>query len=259
MLLGAVDLSTFCNKADSDDAYDESETTTFQAPGGARTFIPGNEEGKVMLGGYVDTTLDTGSDALLRAALGGADRPLSIGWSGWAVPGAAAATTNRIWMVPAGWVKSYKPGSTIGSALSWSAECRGDGPLVGGYAAQDVLQRETGTRAAANARAIDLSAAVAAASVSWIAALHVITLTETSPNVTIKVKDSATGANGSFADIASAACTFTAATGAGSQQTSGTSAVRRYICVDITLNSGSITDLYFAVAFAVLGAGGAGL
>lgn len=108
-------ISAYVDNADIDWTYDESETTTFGASGGARTFTPGNYEGKIALKGKWDPAVDV----LLRAILGVAATTATV------KPGNSTYTYTNT----GGFLKDYKVNSPVGGVITWSGDYRVSGPF----------------------------------------------------------------------------------------------------------------------------------
>ena len=74
IFVNASNYSTYFNNADSSQTADIAETTTFG--NSAKTYIPGDKDGTISLGGLFDAT----ADAVLQPLLGGADFNLVLGF-----------------------------------------------------------------------------------------------------------------------------------------------------------------------------------
>lgn len=68
VLLGGYDLTPMLNSISTPQSLDVVETTPFQAPGGAKTYIPGMSDATVSMGGFFEGDLAATEDMLDVAA-----------------------------------------------------------------------------------------------------------------------------------------------------------------------------------------------
>lgn len=195
LFLGGADLTTVNNKVELNAEVEEKETTAF---------APTGDVWKEVLGGIRSTTLQ-GSGQWEAGDLNNVDD------AAWASLGAVtpaticpaeAEITSLAWL--SGFLRTnYQLGAAVGDVAPWSADGKGNWPLVRGLVAHPPGTARTAT---GNGTSIQLGAT--GAGQYLYAALHVLSASGTTPSLTVTIQtDNATGF-----PSATTAITFTAAT-----------------------------------------------
>jgi hypothetical protein len=213
--LAQYELTGALNAVAVDYGAELQDDTTF-ADGGFRSRMPGLRNCTAQVEGLYDT----GSiDSALFSQVGATSVPFSV------VP-QGATEGNRAFTFYAQ-DAGYTPGGTVGDMLGFSASAQGDSDLIRGTLAHYNTRTSTGT-----GTAYQLGAA--SSSQRLYAALHVLTVSGSTPSLTVTIEsDNAVG----FPSAATA-LTLTAATAATSQFASV---------------AGPITDDWFRVKWTISG------
>ena len=222
--VNASNYSTYFNNADSTQTADIAETTTFG--NSAKTYIPGDKDGTVSLGGLFDAT----SDGVLQPLLGGADFNLVIGLDG-------VATGDRNTFGKSN-ITNYAVSSPVGDVVATSIDVQPDNGLFSGV----VVTNSAFTTTGAQGSAVDNTSSTTAGAGAF---LIVTSVSGTSPTGDVKIQHSAD--NVTYADL----ITFTQATGATSEikyVDKGTT-INRYVRVHNTIGGSSTPTINAIVGF----------
>lgn len=218
VFINQTDFSSYFNNVDVNRTADIAESTTFGNDN--KTYITGNKDGTLSVGGFFDAT----ADATLQPLLGGADMVMVFGIDGLdATDGCSFAQGN---------ITNYGISSPVGDIVATSLDIQADSGLFNG----SVLENATIT-ATGNGTARDNTLSTANGGGAFIIAT---TVSGTTPNLTAKITHSAD--NVTYADLV----TFTALTSAGvevKEVAKGTT-VNRYLKVTYTVTG---TNPSFAV------------
>lgn len=218
VLLNALVMSAYFNSADFARTVDVAEDTAFGDS--YKSFIPGLHDGSISLAGMWDPAASA-TDATLSGLLGVDTTLVSILIEGATVGGRAKIAKSSL--------ATYDVSAPVGDVVSATAEFPADGGVWGA----DVLLAGAAVTATGTGTSVDNGVATTD---GWIANLHVVTVSGTTPSCIFKLADSAD--NSSFADVASGA--FTAATAATSEQIGSlTGTVRRYARAAYTITGTS--------------------
>lgn len=197
ILAGQADMSGLSNMVELEYEAEEKETTTF-GPGGHRTRIGGLRSASIKSGGLWDAGTPALPDDRLFADVGVGGVPMTVTPTGATVGDVAYFTTV---MRP-----KYMFGDQIGEVLPFESEALSDRTLVRGEVADNQARTTTGTTAVRTLVA-------PAAGTRVYAVIHVLTVTGTTPSLTVTLQgDNAVG----FPSPATVA-TGAAITAAGSQ------------------------------------------
>ena len=220
-----TDFSSYFNNIDASRTADVGETTTFGNDN--KTFITGEKDGTVSLGGFFDAT----ADATLQPLMGGADFDLFVGYDG--------TTNGNQCAFGVGNITNYAVSSPVGDVVATSVDVQSDNGFFNGklnFSGSDTTSGVMGS-------VVDDSSS----STNGFGAIVVCTsVSGTSPTFYIKVQHSAD--NVTYADL----ITFTQITAASSEVkvvASGTT-VNRYIRVFNTIGGSSTPTFNGFVALA---------
>lgn len=221
------DLSTLFKSMSFTASADTAESTTFTA--NDKTYEVGMKAAEVSLDGFYDTT----HTATVEARLGQATPFIAT------IGPAGLAAGDRARLVA---VNATQATTTAGIAdlvlLNWSLQ---SSDRIGlGYA----LNTMTTAVAAGNGTTIDQAVAVTDA--KWVLHVHLMSLTGSPTNVTIKVQDSADAS--SWADVTGVTSGTLASPGA--IRVTGTGTVRRYVRYVVSFTGGTAPTATFLAAFA---------
>lgn len=227
MFVGGADLTGYNNKIELDSTVEEKEATAF---------APSGDVWKEVLGGIRSASLQaSGQTAADDTVLG---LPDDTNWGnlgavvGHTVCPATAAVSSLAWL--SGFLKtSYTLGGAVGDVAPWQGNASGAWPLVRGVVAHDpgTARTTTGTGTAIQ---IAVSSPGVPSGKQLYAALHVLSVSGTTPSLTVAVQ---TDDNAGFTTPATA-LTFTAATAKGGQ---------------ILRVAGPITDNYVRASWTISG------
>ena len=216
--------STYFNNADSSQTADIAETTTFG--NSAKTYIPGDKDGTISLGGLFDAT----ADAVLQPLLGGADFNLVLG-----LDGVATGDRNTFGK---GNITNYAVSSPVGDVVATSIDVQPDNGLFSGV----VVTNSAFTTTGAQGSAVDNTSSTTSGAGAF---LIVTSVSGTSPTGDVKIQHSAD--NVTYVDL----ITFTQATGATSEikyVDKGTT-INRYVRVHNTIGGSSTPTINAIVGF----------
>ena len=216
--------STYFNNADSSQTADVAETTTFG--NSAKTYIPGDKDGTISLGGLFDAT----ADAVLQPLLGGADFNLVLG-----LDGVATGDRNTFGK---GNITNYAVSSPVGDVVATSIDVQPDNGLFSGV----VVTNSAFTTTGAQGSAVDNTSSTTSGAGAF---LIVTSVSGTSPTGDVKIQHSAD--NVTYVDL----ITFTQATGATSEikyVDKGTT-INRYVRVHNTIGGSSTPTINAIVGF----------
>tara|TARA_R100000655_G_scaffold99933_1_gene144124 strand:+ start:24538 stop:25254 length:717 start_codon:yes stop_codon:yes gene_type:complete len=222
--VNASNYSTYFNNADSTQTADIAETTTFGNSN--KTYVPGEKDGTISLGGLFDAT----SDGVLQPLLGGADFNLVIG-----LDGVATGDRNTFGK---GNISNYAVSSPVGDVVATSIDVQPDNGLFSGV----VITNSAFTTTGAQGSAVDNTSSTTAGAGAF---LIVTSVSGTSPTGDVKIQHSAD--NVTYADL----ITFTQATGATSEikyVDKGTT-INRYVRVHNTIGGSSTPTINAIVGF----------
>ena len=225
VIIESTDLSSFLNSAEPSRTADVGETTTFGNDN--KTFITGEKDGTVSIGGFFDAT----ADATLQPLMGGAAFDLFVGYDG--------TTNGNQCAFGVGNITNYAVSSPVGDVVATSVDVQSDNGFFNGklnFSGSDTTSGVMGS-------VVDDSSS----STNGFGAIVVCTsVSGTSPTFDIKVQHSAD--NVTYADL----ITFTQITAASSEVkvvASGTT-VHRYIRVFNTIGGSSTPTFNGFVALA---------
>ncbi len=224
IFVNASNYSTYFNNADSTQTADIAETTTFG--NSAKTYIPGDKDGTISLGGLFDAT----ADGVLQPLLGGADFNLVLG-----LDGVATGDRNTFGK---GNISNYAVSSPVGDVVATSIDVQPDNGLFSGV----VVTNSAFTTTGAQGSAVDNTSSTTAGAGAF---LIVTSVSGTSPTGDVKIQHSAD--NVTYADL----ITFTQATGATSEikyVDKGTT-INRYVRVHNTIGGSSTPTINAIVGF----------
>lgn len=226
ILFNATRMATIFKGLGMQNDVDVAETSCFLQS--YKTFVAGQGDGKVDLEGLYDTVLSLIPRATLFVAPGIA----TIGPAGLQFGDLARLLSVH--------TVNYTESASLGDAVlaNWSLQSDNEIGFGNIYRAPDAVA----VTVTGNGTGIDLLAQVVAA--TWVFHAHVITITGTTPTVTLKVQDSAD--NVSFADLSGV--TTTSINAAGAQRITGVGTVRRYARVVHTI-TGTTPSVVYAAAF----------
>lgn len=220
---GAVDLTSNSNKVELMEDREDKDTTSFGSAGW-----------KEVLAGLASTSLNaSGQWEAGDTTKVDDDQFANLGTvGGWSViPAAASASVaagDLAWLVKALRCK-YVIGDQVGNVAPWSGENKGTSPLVRG-----AVLHPPGTARTATGSGTAVQLGAVAAGKSLYAALHVYSVSGTTPSITVKVQSDDNSGMSSPTDR----ITFTAATAVGGQYSSV---------------AGAITDDWWRVTWTISG------
>lgn len=208
-----TDFSSYFNNVDVNRTADVAESTTFGNDN--KTYITGNKDGTLSVGGFFDAT----ADATLQPLLGGADMVFVIGIDGVdATDGCSFAKGN---------ITNYGVSSPVGDIVATSLDIQADSGLFNGSVLENATVTATGS---GTARDNTLSTANGGG-----AFIIVSSASGTAPTLDAKITHSAD--NTTYADLV----TFTQATGQTSEvkEVAEGTTVNRYLKVEYTVGGTS--------------------
>lgn len=222
------DISNYLNSMSADRDAPELDQTTFLDT--AKTYIADFPSGTVSLEGFysVDTTNNDTAEDVLRAAIGAANRVVTI------APEGAATFGNRALLNDGAEVK-HSVGHPVSGLITTMADFRGE-VQHGVLLAQKASRTSSG-----NGTSVDNTTSSANGGVGHI---HVFSKSGTTPTLDVKIQHSTD--NSTFADL----ITFTQLTDVGSQRSAVTGTVNRYTRETRTIGGTSTPTFNYAVAFA---------
>jgi hypothetical protein len=239
ILWGAFDLSAYANKYSADNGTGTIETPTFGSTYNSR--IASENDAKYSVSGLWDGTATSGPDVRADAQTDGSQFVATT------ILGTAMGITGRasVYLLRQA---AYKSEAAKGGAVTFQVDGQIDGYGASGFPLHN--SAETSLTGPLTGTGVSFGGPGDANTISrYVANLHVTALTGTSPNITVKLQ-TATTVGGVYTDLVS----FTAFTGTTAEQKTGTpSAVGPFVRYVATLNSGSLTSVTFALAFARLG------
>jgi hypothetical protein len=196
-----ADMSNDSNEVNINATAAQLDSTNF-ATSGWQTSIGGLRSATLDLKGFFDAGTADLPDNLLFGEIGTSGVPVTVAPQGATVGNIAYFAT---FMQP-----TYKPGGKVGDILSFDTSKVSDAPLVRGQVANVTAKTATGTTTGLNLGAPTANQRV------W-AALHVITVTGTTPSMTVTLQ----GDTGSGFPAPSTIATSSAFTSASSQLIKG--------------------------------------
>ena len=235
VLIDQFNLSTFLNSMDINRDVDVPESTTFGNDD--RTYIPGLRGGTAALAGFWDSTVTTGIDEVISAALGSTtQKVITLG------PGGLA---NNISYVSDGayllsaYHTSYSISAAVDGIVSLTVDIQSSGGLERGRSLHD-LAAETGV---SEGNSIDAGGATANGGVGH---LHVTAAAGTQPTLDVLIEDAAD--DSTFGTL----ITFAQATGVTSERVAVTGEVLQYILCSWTIDddTGGSPSFTFNVSWA---------
>lgn len=120
-----TDISTFLDEVSFPSSIETGETTTFQSPGSAKTYVPGLRDATFSLSGKFDPTVDTLFEALIAAqATGGASASFEYGPTGDAQ--GAVQYSGEVW------VTGYDISTPVADVVTFSVDLQVTGPVARG-------------------------------------------------------------------------------------------------------------------------------
>lgn len=221
LFTGTADLTTVNNKVEIKAEAEDKETTAFAATGDVWTEVLGGIKSvELNAEGQWEALDNTKVDDVSFGDLGAV--------TPWTICPATAAVSSLAWLT--GTLRtSYQLGGSVGDVAPWTADGKGSYPLVRG-----VIAHPPGTARTGNGSGTSIQLAAVPAGQSLYAALHVQSVSGTTPSLTASIEsDDDTG----FAS-ATTIGTFTAATGLTSQ---------------LLQIPGPITDDWFRAAWTITG------
>ena len=222
--LNSSNFSTYFSNADATRTADTAESTTFGNSN--KTYVAGDKDGTVSLGGFFDAT----ADATIQPLLGGADLDFVMGIDG--------LDTGDSSTFGIGNFTNYGVSSPVGDIVATSVDMQSDDGMWNGT----VLTASAFTTTAAQGSAQDNTSSTANGCGAF---LIVTSVSGTSPTGDVKIQHSAD--NVTYVDL----ITFTQATAATSEIkniSSGTT-INRYIRVYNTIGGSSTPTINAIVGF----------
>lgn len=174
-----VDLTGVSNKVEMSVSSDKVDSTPFGTDGW-KTFLGGLFSTTVGIDGYWDTT-DGGQDEVTMSQIG-QNLPLSV-FSGQSQTYAQTTTPGSVGYFTQAGTFSYKPGGKIGQIASFSATSEGAWPLVRGRSLH-----HAGTPRTATGTGTPVQLGAVPTGRHLYAALHVLSVSGTSPSITVRVE-----------------------------------------------------------------------
>lgn len=231
--LASVDLTGFSNKVETAVTVTELDRTTFGS-GGSKVRGGGLFDSKTALEGLWDSGDLTKPDDAFWANLGSATVPLTL------VPElgtvGSLAYLNRVFE------SDYKYGGEIGKDQTWSADLKGNWPLVRGQ-----ILHPQGTARTATGTGTGVQLGSVAANQRLYACLHVLSVAGATPSLTVKVQSDTTSGFAAPTDR----ITFNAATALGGQASSALGAITDTWWRATWTISGTTPSFLFAVSAGV--------
>lgn len=226
LLVNATNVSTIFKGATTSVDVDVAETSCFGQ--NYKTFVAGQGDSKVELEGFYDTLLSS----VPRNTLFATPAVVTVGPAGLQFGDLARLVAPH--------TVNYTESAPLGDVVMANLSLQSDAEVGFGnvYRAPDAVA----VIVTGNGTGIDLLAAVTGA--TWVFHAHVITITGTTPTVTLKVQDSTD--NVSFADLSGA--TTTSINAAGAQRITAVGTVRRYVRVVHTI-TGTTPSVVYSAAF----------
>jgi hypothetical protein len=120
-----TDISTYLDEVSFPSSIETGETTTFQSPGGAKTYVPGLRDATFSLSGKFDPTLDALIEGVISAqAAGSAAADFAYGPAG----SAAAAVKYE----GAAWITGYDISTPVADVVTVSVDLQVTGQVTRG-------------------------------------------------------------------------------------------------------------------------------
>lgn len=208
------DFSTYFNNADTTRTADVAESTTFG--NSSKTYVVGNKDGTVSLGGFFDAT----ADATLQPLIGGADFVFVMGIDG------VDALDNCVFGQAN--ITNYGVSSPVGDIVATSIDVQADSGLYSG----SVLENATYT-ATASGTARDNSTSTGNGGGAFIV---VTSASGTTPTLDAKITHSADDVT--YADLVTFS-QFTTSAGSEFKSVAKGTTINRYLKVEITISGTS--------------------
>lgn len=225
VLFKQCDLTGYFNSYDLGQTADTAETTTFG--NSAKTYITGQRDGTISLGGLFDGSADA-VDEELAATLAATTTPvITIGINGTTLGNAAKLALAH--------TTSYQVTGSVGDAVQVSGEWQCTGGIGNGV----FLHAKTAVTGTENGTSVDNGAATTN---GWVANLHALSVNLT--GATVKIQHSSD--DNTFTDLGA----FAEVTADTAEQISGTGTVNQYVRYAVTSFTG--TTFIPVVAFARL-------
>lgn len=196
----SADLTGYSNKVETGASVEELDRTTF-ASGGAKERWGGLVDMTASVSGFWEAGDLSKPDDTFWANLGASTVPLTVAPTSGAV--GSLAYLSRVLEA------SYKPGGDTGKLLGWSAELKGNWPLVRG-----TVLHPQGTARTASGTGTGQQIGALSSSQALYATLHVFSIAGTgTPSITVAIES----ASDSGFTTPTTQATFTAATALGGQ------------------------------------------
>jgi hypothetical protein len=120
-----TDISTYLDEVSFPSSIETGETTTFQSPGAAKTYVPGLRDATFSLSGKFDPTVDALFEGLIAAqAAGSAAADFAYGPAG----SASAAVKYE----GAAWVTGYDISAPVADVVTFSVDLQVTGAVTRG-------------------------------------------------------------------------------------------------------------------------------
>jgi hypothetical protein len=120
-----TDISTYLDEISFPSSIETGETTTFQSPGAAKTYVPGLRDATFSLSGKFDPTVDALFEGLIAAqAAGSAAADFAYGPAG----SASAAVKYE----GAAWVTGYDISTPVADVVTFSVDLQVTGQVTRG-------------------------------------------------------------------------------------------------------------------------------
>lgn len=228
-----ADLTSSNNKAELSAEVEEKDTTVYTS-GGYKELIGGLASSEIEAEGFWEAGDDSKVDDASWSQMGG-NGPWTIAPLGAAV-GDLAYLTKAL-------RSEYKILGEVGDVAPWTAKASGSWPVARGQVAHP-----PGTARTSSGTGTSINLGAVAAGKRLYAALHVLSVSGTTPSLTVEIEsDTATGF-----PSAVTALTFTAATAISGQtlRTDGTALTDSWFRAKWTI-TGTTPSFLFAVAFGI--------
>lgn len=120
-----TDISTYLDEVSFPSSIETGETTTFQSPGGAKTYVPGLRDATFSLSGKFDPTVDALFEGVISAqAAGSAAADFSYG------PAGSAA--SAVQYTGAAWITGYDISAPVADVVTFSVDLQVTGQVTRG-------------------------------------------------------------------------------------------------------------------------------
>lgn len=120
-----TDISTFLDEVSFPSSIETGETTTFQSPGSAKTYVPGLRDATFSLSGKLDPTLDALVEGVITAqAAGSAAADFEYGPAG--------SASGAVKYSGAAWVTGYDISAPVADVVTVSIDLQVTGQVTRG-------------------------------------------------------------------------------------------------------------------------------